>query len=37
LGRLDTFGKLVKNYAGQISERLGFRTPGVHPPEASPR
>ena len=25
--RMDTIGKLIRNYAGQISQRLGYREP----------
>jgi DNA-binding IclR family transcriptional regulator len=37
LGRMDALGKLIKNYAAQISEHLGFRTPGAHPAESRTR
>jgi hypothetical protein len=37
LGRMDALGKLIKNYAAQISEHLGFRSPGAHPAESRTR
>jgi DNA-binding IclR family transcriptional regulator len=32
LDRIDALGKLVKNYAGQIAERLGYRRDNNHQP-----
>jgi DNA-binding IclR family transcriptional regulator len=32
LDRIDALGKLVKNYAGQIAERLGYRRNTNHQP-----